>query len=260
MSMKSIQRLYDYAKYWAECFGSAPFLPMSRGEMDQLGWDSCDIVIVTGDAYVDQPSFGMAVVGRLLEAQGFRIGIIAQPDWQSKDAFEALGRPNLFYGVTAGNMDSMINRYTADRKPRSDDAYTPGGAGGARSDRCSLVYAQRCKEAFPDVPVVLGGIEASLRRIAHYDYWQDKIRRSILIDATADILLYGNAERALAEIAHRLARGDDITTITGRAGNGIRPPRRCSGLDGDRLDAHRPAGQGRRGGKSVRQPSRHLRR
>jgi len=205
--------LFDYPKYWAECFGAAPFLPMSRAEMDTLGWDSCDIIIVTGDAYVDHPSFGMAIIGRLLENQGFRVGIIAQPDWQSKQPFEALGRPNLFFGVAAGNMDSMINRYTADRKPRSDDAYTPGGMGGKRPDRCSLVYAQRCKEAWPEVPVVLGGIEASLRRIAHYDYWQDKVRRSILVDATADILLYGNAERAVVEVAHRLAQGEAIETM-----------------------------------------------
>jgi uncharacterized radical SAM protein YgiQ len=205
--------LFDHPKYWAECFGAAPFLPMSRAEMDALGWDSCDIIIVTGDAYVDHPSFGMAIIGRLLEDQGFRVGIIAQPDWQSKDPFEVLGKPNLFFGVAAGNMDSMINRYTADRKPRSDDAYTPGGVGGKRPDRCSLVYAQRCKQAWPDVPVVLGGIEASLRRIAHYDYWQDKVRRSILIDATADILLYGNAERAVVEVAHRLARGETIASM-----------------------------------------------
>ena len=131
--------LYDYPKYWAECYGSSKFLPMSRAEMDALGWDSCDIILVTGDAYVDQPSFGMAVIGRLLEAQGFRVGIIAQPGWQSNDAFSALGRPNLCFGVTAGNMDSMINRYTADRKPRSDDAYTPGGQGGARPD-LSLIH------------------------------------------------------------------------------------------------------------------------
>ncbi|MEL7449668.1 MAG: YgiQ family radical SAM protein, partial [Pseudomonadota bacterium] len=189
--------LFDYPRYWAECFGPAPFLPMSRAEMDTLGWDSCDIIIVTGDAYVDHPSFGMAIVGRLLESQGFRVGIIAQPDWRSKAAFEALGKPNLFFGVAAGNMDSMINRYTADRKPRSDDAYTPGGKGGARPDRCSIVYSQRCREAWPDVPVVLGGIEASLRRIAHYDYWQDSVRRSILLDSAADLLLYGNAERAV---------------------------------------------------------------
>jgi uncharacterized radical SAM protein YgiQ len=218
--MRSARPLYDFDKYWAECYGTAPFLPMSRAEMDELGWDSCDIIIVTGDAYVDHPSFGMAVIGRLLEAQGFRVGIIAQPDWHSKEPFGALGRPNLFFGVAAGNMDSMINRYTADRKVRNDDAYTPGGIGGRRPDRCSLVYAQRCKEAYGDVPIVLGGIEASLRRIAHYDYWQDKVRRSILVDAHADILLYGNAERAVVELAHRLARGQaigDITDIRGTA-------------------------------------------
>jgi len=206
--------LYDYPRYWAECFGRAPFLPMSRAEMDALGWDSCDIILVTGDAYVDHPSFGMAIIGRLLEAQGFRVGIIAQPDWRSTAAFEALGRPNFFFGITAGNMDSMINRYTADRKPRSDDAYTPGGRAGRRPDRCTLAYTQRCREAWPDVPLVLGGIEASLRRIAHYDYWQDKVRRSLLLDAGADLLLYGNAERAVVELAHRLARGEAIADIT----------------------------------------------
>jgi uncharacterized radical SAM protein YgiQ len=214
-------KLYDYPKYWAECFDVAPFLPMSQAEMDTLGWDSCDIIIVTGDAYVDHPSFGMAIVGRLLEAQGFRVGIISQPDWHSADDFKALGKPNLFYGVAAGNMDSMINRYTAERRMRSDDAYTPGGMGGKRPDRCSLVYSQRCKEAWPDVPVILGGIEASLRRIAHYDYWQDSIRRSILLDATADLLLYGNAERALVEVAHRVARGEDVSDITDVRGTAL---------------------------------------
>ncbi len=209
-----LRPLNQYPLYWAECFGSAPFLPMSSAEMEQLGWDSCDIIIVTGDAYVDHPSFGMAIIGRLLEAQGFRVGIIAQPDWRSADPFKALGKPNLFFGVTAGNMDSMINRYTADRKIRSDDAYSPGDIGGKRPDRCSIVYAQRCREAFGDAPVVIGGIEASLRRIAHYDYWQDKVRRSILADAKADMLLYGNAERALVDLAHRLANGDTIDTIT----------------------------------------------
>ncbi|KRW66773.1 YgiQ family radical SAM protein [Pseudomonas sp. TTU2014-105ASC] len=212
--MHAVKPLFDYPKYWAECFGPAPFLPMSREEMDQLGWDSCDIIIVTGDAYVDHPSFGMAIIGRLLEAQGFRVGIISQPDWQSKDDFMKLGEPNLFFGVAAGNMDSMINRYTADRKVRSDDAYTAGGLAGRRPDRASLVYSQRCKEAYKHVPVVLGGIEASLRRIAHYDYWSDKVRRSILMDATADVLLYGNAERAIVEVAQRLARGEPIDTIT----------------------------------------------
>ncbi len=218
--MPAPKPIYEYDKYWAECYGPAPFLPMSRAEMDELGWDSCDIIIVTGDAYVDHPSFGMAIIGRLLESQGFRVGIISQPDWQSKEAFEALGKPNLFVGVAAGNMDSMINRYTADRKLRNDDAYTPGGLGGKRPDRCSLVYAQRCREAFGDVPVVLGGIEASLRRIAHYDYWQDKVRRSILIDSHADLLLYGNAERPVVELAHRLSRGEsigDMTDIRGTA-------------------------------------------
>jgi uncharacterized radical SAM protein YgiQ len=206
--------LTSYRPYWAKRLGPAPFLPMSRAEMDALGWDACDVIVVTGDAYVDHPSFGMAVIGRVLEAQGFRVGIIAQPDWTSPDAFKALGAPKLFFGVTAGNMDSMINRYTADRKIRSDDAYTPGDIGGARPDRASLVYANRCKEAYPEVPILLGGIEASLRRIAHYDYWQDKVRRSILVDAKADLLLYGNAERAIVEVAHRLAKREPIGRIT----------------------------------------------
>lgn len=208
------KRLFEYRPYWAKRFGVAKFLPMSRDEMAALGWDECDIIIVVGDAYVDHPSFGMALVGRLLEAQGFRVGIIAQPDWQSADPFKVLGKPKLFFGVSAGNMDSMINRYTADRKIRSDDAYSPNDEGGKRPDRCSLVYAQRCKEAFPDIPIVMGGIEASLRRIAHYDYWQDKVRRSILMDAKADILVYGNAERPLVEIAHRIAKGESIDSMT----------------------------------------------
>ena len=181
--------------------------------MDALGWDSCDIVLVTGDAYVDHPSFGMALVGRVLEAQGFRVGILAQPDWRDPAAFLALGRPNLFFGVTGGNMDSMVNRYTADRKVRRDDAYTPGAEGGRRPDRSVIVYAQRCREVFRDVPIVIGGIEASLRRLAHYDYWQDKVRRSILLDAKADLLVFGNGERAVVEIAHRLARGESIDEI-----------------------------------------------
>jgi uncharacterized radical SAM protein YgiQ len=206
--------LTSYRPFWAKRFGPAPFLPMSREEMTQLGWDSCDIIIVSGDAYVDHPSFGMAVIGRTLEAQGFRVGIIAQPDWRSPDAFRALGKPNLFFGVAAGNMDSMINHYTADRKIRSDDVYTPGGGAGKRPDRATLVYTQRCKEAFKDVPVIIGGIEASLRRIAHYDYWQDKVRRSILVDSKADLLVYGNAERAIIEIAHRLSQKKPIESIT----------------------------------------------
>src|SRR5215475_4663934 len=197
--------LFSYRPYWAHRFGTAPFLPMSRPEMDALGWDACDVVLVTGDAYVDHPSFGMAIIGRLLESQGFRVGIIAQPDWQSAEPFAAMGRPTLFFGITGGNMDSMVNRYTADRRLRHNDSYTPDGEGGRRPDRAVIVYAQRCREAFRDVPIVLGGIESSLRRIAHYDYWSDKVRRSILADAKADILIYGNAERAVVEVAHRLA-------------------------------------------------------
>ncbi len=206
--------LFSYRKYWASRFGTAPFLPMSREEMDALGWDSCDIIVVTGDAYVDHPSFGMAIIGRVLEAQGFRVGIIAQPDWRSTADFEQLGRPNLFFGITGGNMDSMVNRYTSDRRIRSDDAYTPGGEGGKRPDRSVIVYAQRAREAFNDVPIVVGGIEASLRRIAHFDYWSEKVRRSILLDAKADLLVYGNGERQIVEIAHRLAKGEKIDTIT----------------------------------------------
>ncbi len=214
LSMPAAKPLFDYPKYWAECFGPAPFLPMSREEMDLLGWDGCDVIIVTGDAYVDHPSFGMAIIGRLLEAQGFRVGIISQPDWHSKHDFMKLGKPNLFFGVAAGNMDSMINRYTADRKIRSDDAYTAGGKAGKRPDRASAVYSQRCREAFKDVPIVLGGIEGSLRRIAHYDYWQDKVRHSLLLDSKADILLYGNAERAIVEVAQRISRGENVQSIT----------------------------------------------
>jgi uncharacterized radical SAM protein YgiQ len=212
--MQTARDIASYRPYWASRFGTAPFLPMSRAEMDLLGWDSCDVIVVTGDAYVDHPSFGMAIIGRVLEAQGFRVGIIAQPDWRSAEAFAALGRPNLFFGVTAGNMDSMVNRYTSDRRVRSDDAYTPDGVGGKRPDRSVIVYAQRVREAFKDVPLVIGGIEASLRRIAHFDYWSEKIRRSVLLDAKADMLVYGNGERQICEIAHRLAAGADIGTVT----------------------------------------------
>ena len=205
--------IHTYRPYWAKRFGTAKMLPMTRAEMDVLGWDSCDIILVTGDAYIDHPSFGMALVGRLLEAQGFRVGIIAQPDWQNASAFKALGKPNLYFGITAGNMDSMVNRYTADRKIRSDDAYTPDAAPNKRPDRAVLVYSQRCREAYSQVPLVVGSIEASLRRIAHYDYWSDKVRRSILVDSKADILLYGNAERALVELTHRIAKGEKVADI-----------------------------------------------
>jgi uncharacterized radical SAM protein YgiQ len=212
--MQTARDLFGHRKHWAARFGVAPFLPMSRAEMDVLGWDSCDVIVVTGDAYVDHPSFGMAIIGRLLEAQGFRVGIIAQPDWHSAEPFRELGKPNLFFGITAGNMDSMVNRYTSDRRIRSDDAYTPAGEGGKRPDRSVIVYAQRAREAFANVPIVIGGIEASLRRIAHFDYWSEKVRRSVLLDAKADLLVYGNAERQIVDIAHRLAAGEAITDIT----------------------------------------------
>jgi len=208
-----MKSLFSRRKYWAHRFGIAPVLPISRHEMDELGWDSCDIILVTGDGYVDHPSFGMALIGRLLESQGFRVGIISQPEWKSVEPFRSLGKPNLFFGVTAGNMDSMVNRYTSDQRIRKDDAYTPGGEGGRRPDRSTIVYSQRCREAYNDVPIIIGGIEASLRRLAHYDYWSDKVRRSILVDARADLLLYGNAERAIVEVAHRIAAGESIQSI-----------------------------------------------
>ncbi len=192
----------------------AAFLPTSRAEMDTLGWDRCDVIIVTGDAYVDHPSFGMAIIGRVLEAQGFKVGIIAQPDWRGTQDFAALGAPRLFFGVTAGNMDSMVNRYTSDRRVRSDDAYTPGGQGGRRPDRCVIVYSQRIREAYKSAPIVIGGIEASLRRIAHFDYWSEQVRRSVLVDSKADLLVYGNAERQIGEIARRLDAGSQIGDIT----------------------------------------------
>ena len=222
--MTSARLLTSYRKFWAQRFGIAPFLPMSRPEMEALGWDSCDVIIVTGDAYIDHPSFGMALIGRLLEAQGFRVGIIAQPDWRSAADFTRLGKPNLYFGVTAGNMDSMVNRYTAERRIRSNDAYTPGGSPDKRPDRATMVYAQRCREAYAQVPLVIGGIEASLRRIAHYDYWSDKVRRSILPDCKADMLLFGNAERALVELTHRLSKGEDIAAIHDLRGSAYMVP------------------------------------
>jgi uncharacterized radical SAM protein YgiQ len=216
--------LFGYRKFWAQRFGPAPFLPMSRAEMDALGWDSCDIILVTGDAYIDHPSFGMALIGRLLEAQGFRVGIVCQPDWNSPADFRKLGKPNLFFGVTAGNMDSMVNRYTSDRKIRSDDAYTPNAEANKRPDRAVTVYAQRCREAFPGSNVVIGSIEASLRRIAHFDYWSDKVRRSVLPDSKADLLVFGNAERAIVEVAHRLAKGEKISEIRDLRGTAFMVP------------------------------------
>jgi uncharacterized radical SAM protein YgiQ len=272
--MQAAKPLFSHRPYWARRFGPAPFLPMSRAEMAALGWDSCDVILVTGDAYIDHPSFGMALVGRLLEAQGFRVGIIAQPDWTSAEPFRALGRPKLYFGVTAGNMDSMVNRYTADRRIRSDDAYTPHAASHKRPDRAVTVYAQRCREAYKDVNVVIGGIEASLRRIAHYDYWSDKVRRSVLLDAKADLLLYGNAERALVELTHRLAAGEPIEAIRDLRGSAFMVPHGWKPAEGwqeldslamdtpGRVDRHPdpyaagPTSQGE-GGQAV-QPLRYL--
>ena len=234
-----VRHLFSYPKYWAECYGTAPYLPMSRAEMDALGWDSCDIIIVTGDAYVDHPSFGMAVIGRMLESQGFRVGIIAQPAWDSAEPFKALGEPNLFFGVAPGNMDSLINRYTADLRIRTDDAYTPNGEAGKRPDRSTIVYSQRCREAYYNTPIVIGGIEASLRRIAQYDYWSDKVRKSILIDSNADILLYGNAERAIVQLAHEMANGhkiDELSDIRGTAILRDSVPAGWTEIDSTRID------------------------
>ncbi len=244
--MQSHKSLTAYRPYWAKRFGVAPFLPMSRAEMEALGWDSCDVVLVTGDAYIDHPSFGMALVGRLLEAQGFRVGIIAQPDWRSATDFRRLGQPNLFFGITAGNMDSMVNRYTADRKIRSDDAYTPDAAPGKRPDYAVTVYAQRAREAFKGVPIVIGSIEASLRRIAHFDYWSETVRRSVLVNSKADLLLFGNAERALVEVAHRLAKGTPVGEIRDLRGtafmvpSGWRPAEDWIELDESAPDKVRP--------------------
>ncbi|MBK6286481.1 MAG: YgiQ family radical SAM protein [Gammaproteobacteria bacterium] len=244
--MNNAPDIFGYRKYWAQRFGIAPYLPMTRAEMDVLGWDSCDVIIVTGDAYIDHPSFGMALIGRVLEAQGFRVGIIAQPDWQSAQAFRQLGRPNLFFGITAGNMDSMVNRYTADRKIRSDDAYTPDAASNRRPDRAVVVYAQRAREAFPDANIVVGSIEASLRRIAHYDYWSDTVRRSVLPDSKADLLLFGNAERAIVALAHRLAAGESIESIRDLRGSAFmvkrdwRPDKDWAELDSTEVDTPGP--------------------
>ncbi|MBV1774984.1 YgiQ family radical SAM protein [Burkholderiaceae bacterium DAT-1] len=223
---------------------------MSRKEMDKLGWDECDVILVTGDAYIDHPSFGMALIGRLLEAQGLRVGIIAQPDWRDTSAFKVLGKPRLFFGVTAGNMDSMVNRYTADRKPRSDDAYTPNAEADKRPDRALSVYCQKVREAYPGVQVMAGGIEASLRRIAQFDYWSEKVRASVLVTSKADILLFGNAERALVEIARRAANGEKLSEIRNVRGtafmvpHGWRPDESWSEEDSTtvdvpgRIDAH----------------------
>ncbi|MSP60076.1 MAG: YgiQ family radical SAM protein [Myxococcales bacterium] len=190
-----------------------PFLPTTLAEVRARGWDAVDVVIVSGDAYVDHPAFGPVLIARFLEGRGLRVGFLAQPDWRSADDFRRLGRPRLFFGIAAGNLDSMLNRLTAQKKNRSEDQYSPGGATNARPDRATLVYSHRAREAYPDVPIVLGGIEASLRRIAHYDYWSDTVRRPILLDAKADLLIFGMGERPVWEVAQRLKTGEPIERI-----------------------------------------------
>lgn len=189
------------------------FLPATQQELKALGWDYVDVVLVTGDAYVDHPSFAMALVGRVLEAEGLRVAILAQPRWDSAADFKKFGKPRLFFGVSAGNMDSMINKYTHNKKVRSSDEFSPGGRAGLRPDRATLIYSQRCREAYPDAPVVIGGIEATMRRFAHYDYWSDKVRKSVLLDAKADLLVYGMGERQVREIAARLKAGEKIQDL-----------------------------------------------
>ena len=193
-------------------------LPMSAEEMRRRGWDRTDVVFVTGDAYIDHPSFAMAILGRILEAAGFRVGIVSQPNWRSADDWRRFGKPRLFYAISAGNMDSMINHYTANRKIRNDDAYSPGGRIGMRPDRATLAYCQRAREAYHNVPVIAGGVEASLRRLAHYDYWSDKVRRSILLDCKADLLVYGMGEEGIVEVARRLDAGQTVRDLRNMRG------------------------------------------
>lgn len=193
------------------------FLPVTQADMAQRGWDELDVILISGDAYVDHPSYGASVIGRVLEDAGYRVGIIAQPDWRSTGDFVRLGKPRLFFGITAGNVDSMVANYTANKRPRRADDYSPGGKAGMRPDRAAIVYANRVREACKGVPIVLGGIEASLRRLAHYDYWDDAVRRSILLDARADVLVYGMGEQQVVEIARRLERGTDLNGIRGTA-------------------------------------------
>src|SRR5829696_9127902 len=210
MNEKTPQRLS--LPLWTE-HHAAPHLPMSRAEMEARGWDYVDVVFVTGDAYVDHPSFAMAILGRTLEAAGFRVAILSQPDWRTVEPWRQFGKPRLFFGVSAGNMDSMINHYTANKKVRNDDAYSPGGKIGLRPDRATLAYCHRAREAYSGVPIIAGGVEASLRRLAHYDYWSDTVRKSILLDAKADLVVYGMGEQQIVEIARRLAAGKPVKDL-----------------------------------------------
>ena len=190
------------------------FLPMSREDMEKRGWDQCDFVYVCGDAYVDHPSFGHAIISRLLEAHGYRVGIISQPDWKNKDSITVLGEPRLGFLVTAGNMDSMVNHYSVSKRRREKDSYTPGGVMGKRPDYATVVYCNLIRSVYKKAPIIIGGIEASLRRLAHYDYWSGKVKHSILVDSQADLISYGMGERSIVEIADALASGIDIKDIT----------------------------------------------
>ncbi len=201
--------------------GINEFLPVSKEDMQQRGWWYYDILLVTGDAYVDHPSFGAAVIGRVLEAEGYRVAVLAQPDWHSADAFRAMGRPRLCVMIGSGNLDSMVAHYTANKKHRSEDFYSPGKKAGLRPDRAVIVYSNRAREAFPDTPVIIGGMEASLRRFAHYDYWDDRVRRSVIVDAGADILVYGMGETASVEIADRLRKKEQVSSLTDIKGTAV---------------------------------------
>ena len=206
------------------------FLPVSKADMEERGWDGYDFLIITGDAYVDHPTFGCAIISRILEAEGYRVAILAQPDWRRPEAFTALGRPRLGVMLSAGNLDSMVAHYTVAKKRRHDDAYSPGNQAGLRPDRASIVYANKVREVFGDIPLIIGGLEASLRRFAHYDYWEDKVRRSVLLDSQADLLVYGMGERATREIAARLASGTPVGEITDVKGTAFlaRTPADCA--------------------------------
>src|SRR6187549_1311658 len=197
---------------WQERY-AAPYAPMTAAELRERGWDAVDVVFVTGDAYIDHPSFAMAILHRVLEKAGFRVAILSQPDWKSAEPWRQFGKPRLFFAVSAGNMDSLINHYTANKKVRNDDAYSPGGRIGLRPDRATLPYCHRSREAYPGVPVIAGGVEASLRRLAHYDYWSDTVKRSIVLDSKADLVVYGMGEQPIVEIARRMATGQTVRDL-----------------------------------------------
>ncbi len=237
--------LHTHKKYWAARLGTAEVLPMTREEMDSLGWDVCDIILVSGDAYIDHPSFSTGIVGRYLHGEGFRVGVVAQP--KTDEDYLRLGTPKLFWGINSGNMDSMVNHYTSEKRRRHDDAYTPGGKAGARPDRALTVYSKTCRRLAPEIPIVIGGIEASLRRMAHYDYWRDTVMPSILIDTGADILSFGSGEWSLETIAHGLSYGWGLEKFRGLPGIAVM----CASLPED-LRVREDDSGNRRGEYDVR--------